>query len=59
MLQAIKDTVGFVKWAFGLVKGWLSVRWTAGESETHSVEAVELSRDRVRFYRETHKKHRT
>jgi hypothetical protein len=58
MLQVIKDTVGFVQWALGFVKGWLPGR-KSGESWTHSVEAVEITRSRLRWYRETRTKGKT
>jgi hypothetical protein len=58
MLQTIKDAAGLVQWAFGFVKSWVPIR-KSRESETHSVEAVEITRRHVRFYRETRTKAKT
>jgi hypothetical protein len=59
MLETIKTATDWLQWAFGLVTRWLPTRRKPTESWTHSVEAVEWSRDHIRFFRETRKKEKS
>jgi hypothetical protein len=51
MLQAIKETVGFVQWVFGLLRGWVPVK--PNTADVHRVRALEVTRTRIRWYSET------